>query len=169
MWATSQHGRVVKAIDLKSIGVPPRRFEPCCWRCRLYSSVVERQSCKLKVQSSILCGGTFFVLYVSQSPSWKVRLKDLTKLPLKDTSFSFFLGQIGRQHVVVKCQPTCIVGVKWHITMFLHPLLTFIPYTNFLFSVIQVTNINHVPNIADLVQPLVHGLFGLVANSVAKS
>ncbi len=27
-----QYGRVVKAIDLKSIGVPPRRFEPCCWR-----------------------------------------------------------------------------------------------------------------------------------------
>ncbi len=25
-----QYGRVVKAIDLKSIGVPPRRFEPCC-------------------------------------------------------------------------------------------------------------------------------------------
>jgi hypothetical protein len=53
--------------------------------------------------------------------------------------------------------------------MFLHLLLTFIPYTNFLFSVIQVTDINHVPNIADLVQPLVHGLFGLAANSVAKS
>ncbi len=32
IWPMCQYGRVVKAIDLKSIGVPPRRFEPCCWR-----------------------------------------------------------------------------------------------------------------------------------------
>ena len=27
-----QHGRVVKAVDSKSTGVPPRRFESCCCR-----------------------------------------------------------------------------------------------------------------------------------------
>lgn len=30
------------------------------WTAGLYSSVVEHQSCKLKAQSSILCGGIFY-------------------------------------------------------------------------------------------------------------
>ena len=77
----SSRGRVVKALDLKSNGVSPRRFESCRLRINfvppaycprfefcsnfyligisLYSSVAEHWSCKPGVESSILSGGIF--------------------------------------------------------------------------------------------------------------
>ena len=57
-----QVGRVVKAVDSKSTGLRPRRFESCTCRSYLFAALAqlgERQTEDLKVPGSIPGGGIF--------------------------------------------------------------------------------------------------------------
>ena len=55
-------GRVVKAIDSKSIGLCPREFEP--HRCRAFvAQLAERSAVNRQVPGSIPGEGDFFLLF----------------------------------------------------------------------------------------------------------
>ena len=55
--------RVVKEIDLKSIVLCTRRFDPCRHRLPFWLSWLERRTCNAKVVSSNLTEG-YLILYV---------------------------------------------------------------------------------------------------------
>ena len=98
----SSRGRVVKALDLKSNGVSPRRFESCRLRINfvppaycprfefcsnfyligisLYSSVAEHWSCKPGVESSILSGGIFARRFPTSSVKKKKKKRMVAKI-----------------------------------------------------------------------------------------